>query len=375
MAKIGTLTWHINENYGALLQAYALQYALKELGYSSELIDYWYLKDIETAKSRNVIRSLLSLCTKTGRDRNRRHKRSRNFKKKYIPISDIHYHSYDELRKCTGYDAYICGSDQIWNPDAKNSPESFRLDFVPETSKRISYAVSFGVSSLPLEFVDSYRRSLQKFDAISVREKEGAQIVEEVADRKAELVLDPTLLLTRYHWTRLANEAAKMTNGEEYILCYFLGGDFGNAKKSIADFRKYSGLPFYCVGGGGREVMRSRVRSLFSSEITYIADAGPLEFLNLILNASCVITNSFHGTVFSVLFHKPFYSIVDSHNARKRMSSRLWNFLSILRLEEGLHESNKPFNEKQMIFDHVESILAVERKKSIEFLKNALGDI
>lgn len=375
--KIGTLTFHITSNYGALLQAYALQVVLNRMGHSSEVINYQFpgsenllcqkLGDCRTIrrKIQHIYEFVWCLATPVGYGQRLRISRSIDFIKNYIPVSEKVYSSYSELKKeATSYDVYITGSDQVWNPNLKEtSDNAYLLEFVPKGRLKISYAASFGVSDLPQDQFELYGRALLKFNHISVREQEGVEIVRKVTDEKdAQLVLDPTMLLTREQWLDLAVYKPKQ---KEYILCYFLD-DFDQSRKFVKNLQENYGLPVLYLG--------FNKKYLFNSNMELISDAGPREFLGLFANASHVVTNSFHGTVFSLLFRKSFYSLLGSNPYRKSMNCRLYNLANLLNLDGRICEASTMVRRDQSIdFDRIDFLLSHERKKSLEFIEKSLN--
>ena len=370
--RIGTLTLHRSQNYGGLLQAFALQYVLKALGFTSEIIDYWYpgsnealhgptFGDCKTVKSKAMFvvdQLIFSIGSLRGQKLLRR-QRSIDFIKKYL--SKDSYANYPWLKeRAIGYNAYICGSDQVWNPHFRASDEALRLEFVPENCIKISYAASFGVSSLPENQKSEYRAALQRFDHISVREREGVEIVKDVSNRRAKLVLDPTLLLTCDEWLALI---PRLKTDERYILCYFLGENDAT-RNTVYEYQKKCPMPIYTIG--------YHPSRLFNKRFKMIIDAGPIQFLSLFAGASMVFTNSFHGTVFSTLFKKPFCTFVDTNKSRKQMSSRILSLTNMLGLDERVSGYRKNLDDTPIDYNRVESILSVERKKSIKFLRESL---
>lgn len=374
--KIGTLTFHITSNYGALLQAYALQVVLNRMGHSSEVINYQFpgsenllcqkLSDCRTFRRKiQLLRGFVwCLAGPVGYGQRLRIARSIDFIKNYIPVSEYVYGSYPDLKKeATAYDVYITGSDQVWNPTLKEtSDEAYLLEFVPGGRSKISYAASFGVPELPQDQLELYGRALQKFNHISVREQEGVEIVRKVTDGKdAQLVLDPTMLLTREQWLDLAVYKPKH---KEYILCYFLD-DFDQSRQFVNDLQVHYGMPVLYIG--------FNKKYLFDSKIELISEAGPREFLGLYANASHVVTNSFHGTVFSLLFRKSFYSMLGSNPHRKSMNGRLYNLANMLNMERRICEVSSMVRcDQPLDYGKINLVLDSEREKSLAFIRKAL---
>ena len=371
--KVGTLTLHRSQNYGGVLQAYALQQALLKMGVSSDIIDYWYPGSCEalygatyasckTTKSRLRFIADTTICSfgSLQKKKELRIQRTIDFIKRYL--SENSYKNYNALKQCSeGYNAYISGSDQVWNPNFMASDEAYRLEFVPKERLKISYAASFGVSQLPSNKIMLFREALKRFDHISVREKDGVEIVKEVSGKHAELVLDPTLLLRHEDWLRVT---PKNNDCDPYILCYFFG-DNGATWNTVYRYQKESELPIYTIGYHPSRVFNRKVKT--------IVDAGPLQFLSLFKGASVVFTNSFHGTAFSILFRKPFYTFIDTSRDRKQISSRITTLIGTLGLQNRIAKTGQHIENVDVDYDCLETLLNNERIISVNFLQNALG--
>lgn len=376
--KIGTLTFHITSNYGALLQAYALQKILNRMGHSAEIVDYRYvgsenqlctrLRDCRSLqrKKEYVKDAVWWFTGPAGYGRRQRILRCRDFIKTHIPVSVESFSSYLDLaEKALCYDAYITGSDQVWNPTMQETVNgAFRLEFVPEGRLRISYAASFGVPSLLPELSSVYGAAFRKFDFISVREAEGVQIVSEATDgKKAQIVLDPTMLLSQDDWLSISIPSQKhKRNG--YILCYFLG-EFEDSSHFIYQLQSHYKLPIVYIG--------FNKKLLFNPKIKLESGAGPREFLGLFAGAAHIVTNSFHGAVFSILFKKSFYSPLGTNTFRRPMNGRLSNLADMFNLRGRICElSEMKISEKCIDYDKIELLLDREREKSLNFLKISL---
>ena len=318
MMNIGLATCFL-DNYGACLQAYALQTSLEKTNSKVEIINYIGEYGYEPDRGiEKFIRNPLFKWVKSKMDssykiRNKNHIRFNEFRRKYLKLSPKTFHSLDELKKSTHiYDAYVCGSDQIWNPMLYNSNNKvYFLDFVPKDKKRIAYAPSIGISAIPEKYQGEMRELLNKMDVLSVREKTGSKIVEKLTGRECRTVLDPTLLLSKEEWEGLAcNPQIK----EDYIFCYIFG-----EREYIGDFVRYvhqkTGLKLVTIPFTERE----------KSELYNRVDvAGPEDFVGLIKNAKLVITDSFHATAFSVNLNIPFYTLLRNTNDDKNnMNSRV----------------------------------------------------
>ncbi len=370
MKTIGVITYHESINYGANLQAYALQKVLKVMGYDPEIIDYnnpqmfWAslsrLHWLRHVAWRNIARLLVGT---------ERQEKTKRFRQKYMRISTRQYSDLETLHSeppC--YDAYVTGSDQVWNPFIQGNDPSYFLTFAPAGRRRISYAASFGLSRIPGQFTTQYGEWLSQIHCLSTRELEGKQIVKQLTGREAEVTLDPTLLLGEQHWREIA---VPYDTGKPYVLCYYMPGD-KVVDRSIDEIgRQVSTLMGWdIVSTGQKEYMRLVPwrRSIFG--------AGPDEFLGLIQNASFIVTNSFHGTAFAVNYRKPFVIPVNLALPPERArSSRITSLLSMLELEDRLvpaGESLKAGYVLDIDYRRSEIMLQKQRQKSIDFLRSAL---
>lgn len=306
MKRIGIITIQKCDNFGADLQAYALGEKLRSMGYDAENIDYLFYKHPWHSKSGGMEKPVLpiSLVNKVKenlfpvlqaikgkrnsgaiRERHRRFDEwfRRNVKvgREYRSVKSL----YDDPPR---YDIYMVGSDQVWNPRMYSNIKPYFLDFVPRDAKCVSYALSFGVADLPGIVFYRYKQWLKRFSAVGVREKDGAGIVRSMAlGVEVRQVADPTLFLSADEWARVSVKPTDARSGD-YVLLY----DLIACPKTIALARKIAaeqGCPIVRIGDGAY---------------------GPGEFLWLFAHAAAVVTNSFHGTVFSILNRKCFFTVI-----------------------------------------------------------------
>lgn len=310
MKKIGFITMHRIQNYGSILQTYALQQKLKNIGVENEIIDY-----IFPSPSKKGIKSFCKDIVKYALDGllgfplMKQKKRFKSFYKNNLIITP---NAYDKKSIATNppiFDAYISGSDQVWNPQTIKDDTTFLLSFVPDDKPRASFSSSFTMNELPKELHSVYTKELQKFSSISVREESGVSIVKSLIGKEAKLVCDPTLLLDKKDWDKIAAKSA-ITIKEKYILVYILAymyNPYPEIDNLIEKVQKELGnlKVIYLTG---------RKEDLFKPNSRLIKDAGPNEFVYLFKNAEFVITTSFHGTVFSLIYNKPLYAVVKDLN-------------------------------------------------------------
>jgi len=350
-------------NYGARLQAYALQSAISSLGFECELVNFKRRQDQRITESlRHLKQGKIGQGTRElliefmNIQKNIRFK---SFTNNFINISPVTCFNQADLANLSErYTAVICGSDQVWNPTiTQESQLCYLIDFpAKESMHRISYAASLGSDTLDKSWENTFSMCLKKFDAISVREKSACALISALVGKEIPSVLDPTLLLSREQWSKYASNVQIK---EPYLLVYSFGFPPG-VEKLIEQFAKNKGLKI---------VTFHKLRH-FSNELNRYPNAGPREFLGLFSKADFVITNSFHGTAFSLIFKKPFFSVTN------KRGSRLKDLLTDLGIEnrivfsEGIKDAL--FDEAEINYAEVDRRLSLLREHSMNFLKNSL---
>lgn len=370
--KIKTITCHDVYNYGASLQAYALQEFLKKCGCEVQIIDYLpdaYGTRYETFKFKCKSGKVFRICKvlpflkplfalwwhRKDIPFLGRAKRFRNFKREYLNCTRT-YHSFRELNESPiDADMFIAGSDQIWNTQYLNGKDpAFYCDFIKGNQVCISYAASFGINNIKEGYEDFVKKQLSKFYAISVREKTGEKIIESLG-LKAVTVLDPVLLLTKEEWNSLLNKEFK----GNYLLLYDFQMDNPLVKKMVIEIAKTRHLKIYSVNDWRQCPYADR----------NINNAGPIEFLELISEAQFVISTSFHATVFSVIFEKQFITFpLLGHNN----SSRMKDFLSEFGLSNRFVE-NEPYNISDIDYTIINKLLSLRQAKSRNWLIHTIS--
>ncbi len=296
MAGAGIITFLHNNNFGSALQAYALQRTVRELGMECEHLDY---RPDRAEKIRNLLASgnSLELVLEGMRKRDVVEEHSGALlKSQAIPafyaermwMSEPCRNRKELRERSRDLDLLICGSDQVWNPVWLNP--AYFLTFAAKEQPRIAYAVSLGVSRMPKESkVRKIRQWTEDFRAISVREQEGADILERMTGLKAEVMPDPVCLLTRDEWNEIAGKAPE---GEAYLLCYFIGEN-PEYWKRVQEIQQETGL---------RVLVMPVTAESYRSGYELLDGAGPEEFLGAVRDAACFCTDSFHGLVFGTIF-------------------------------------------------------------------------
>ena len=376
MKKVGIITYHHYYNYGTALQAYALQKAIDNIeGYQAELIDFrsheekqlgrWqlillrirripaYIKEWKRVK---VIKKFSPVFAK-------KNPFFDEFFRKDFVTGSTTYHSYTELKKdVLDYDILVTGSDQTWSPKIGFHPAMF-LEFGSPKPLRIAYAPSIGVSKFTKEEANYVNVHLQPFDAISCRESLGTRVLQEcVKGKEIVNVLDPTFLLTAEDWDKIA--VTPQIKGD-YILCYFIGHRT-YYREIAAQLSQDLGMPLYFIPVSWQDMGKGN---------NLLPEAGPSEFLGLIRGARLVLTDSFHGTAFSINYHKSFYSFTKIEGGKSASdNSRLYDILSKLHLEDRLIDTKTKINFTDIDYSEASKLLEAERTKSNAFLLNALKD-
>lgn len=336
--RVGILTFHDAHNYGAVLQAFALKKYIQKLGYEVKIINYHH-ETIPDGFPRY--------------NNEQRWDKFNAFIKDLIDNEEKVYTKEEELEKLD-IDFWICGSDQIWNTEiTRGFNKGFFLDFTTK-GKKISYAVSMGIPNLPEEQEEQFKASLQQIDEISVREESLKKYVEKFVNKKVETTLDPTLLLDECDYDDLILENVY----GEYILIYALGPD--ERLTTIANrLAKQKGLKII-------ELNDKKKEDYFCEQVS---EAGPQEFLTLIKNARAIVTNSFHGTIFSIIFKKEFYTIT-----RLNRNSRMETILEIVDMKDRLIDKIEELDKiKDQDFEKAYKRLNMEKKKSKDFLRISLN--
>jgi hypothetical protein len=259
------------------------------------------------------------------------------------------------------YDFFVAGSDQIWNPNFDFISDREFLTFASK-EKRIAYAASIGVNEIPLEKKDIYDSYFHGFKAISVRENEAAKIVNSFLDLKVPVVIDPTMLMESDDWARISNESS-LKRKKGYILNYFLGKNSEEGLNAIKKMSNDNALEVFDVMNANGKVKR---------------EIGPTEFLWLIRNADYICTDSFHGAVFSIMFHKQFFIFErPMEKGYGNMNSRIDTLLEKFDLKDRyLHSINDMENilKQKISYEHIDDLLTIEREKARLYLENAMKD-
>lgn len=317
MRKVLVVTMPRTPNYGSVLQAYATQFALeKHCFVTCELLDFYKDK----VKTRNQRQSLANIVYThvTSLLKHRWMKGFQKFIDSELHLTKPYYGTESLYKNIPRADVYMTGSDQTFSPVYGFYNPAFFCEFVPNESsaKIVSYAASFAVSSLPEDKVKVYRERLARYSMLTLREESGVHIVRSLLGSEAFWCCDPTLLLSCAEWMKLAEKSRIKVGCDSYILVYILGymaNPFPQADEVIRQVQKKLGLKVVYLSG--------RKQDYFKRNSSVYKNASPYDFVKLFLNASFIITDSFHGTIFSLIAKKQFLSFAtrdDQHDNRVR---------------------------------------------------------
>lgn len=309
--KAGIITFHDTLNYGASLQCYALQKKLNSMGVDTDVIDYkcsWFNKRYSPFYIENKSFSKLAYMIAALPMNIAKQKKKREFHKNFLRLST----PYDRTTINNAndvYDLFVTGSDQVWNWKLTDFDTTFFLDFVNKDKKKYSYAASFGFHAIDDDKKDKYIELLSGYSAISVREQRAVELVNETVGEKADLVCDPVFLLKKEDWALIAGKV----DVKDYILLYSINDT--DAYKYALKLSEKTGKKLVYLGAPIK-----RVGNFIPKR-----NVGPIDFLGYFMNADYIVTDSFHGTAFSILFEKQFVSLLarQTHNGNSRLKSLL----------------------------------------------------
>ena len=365
--KIGIFTI-IGRGPGARLQNYALQEFLKKFFNvdveTIKRIDYFY----EEKKKKNIIKNSSYKRILKGIINYRTYKnwlkKEKEVQPSWLEFDKNVKFTKTMVKKVCGpinksfndeFDYIIVGSDQVWNPYWYPN-----IDFLKyiDKKKRISYAASFGVDKIPFKLQQHFKDVLNNMEYITVREEAGAKIVKDLTGRDVNIVVDPTLLLTKEDWLKIA-KCPKWCKNNNYIIAYFIGSISNNRQKQIDNIAKN---------------LNTKVVYLFSDTNLDWAKIGPNEFIYLIANSKAVLTDSFHGTVFSIIMNTPFFVFDRKQSGVKNMNSRIDTLLNLFDMKERYINHDKLIKDdiNKIDFSSVEKIQIRERLYSKNYLKEII---
>lgn len=352
--KIATITCHRAYNYGAVLQAYALEKYLEKDNNEVEIIDY-YPTDLRKSENKTgiskIVRDVLRIL-----DFKKSEKVFGNFIKKNLKITK-RYRTLESLKNdLPKDDIFIVGSDQVWNCNMRNGKDdTYFLTFVPTSKIKASYAASIAMDSLNFEQKNRFRNLLSNFSYISVREKTATKLLVDSGVKNVEQVLDPVYLLDKEEWDKLADKS-RLKLDEKYILVYGF-----KRQKNLYEYAKKLAKEKNCK----LYSINTNFEDHFLGMDKYFWNANPEDFVNLVRNAEAVITNSFHGLSFSIIYKK----CVHQFTKNGTENSRMIDLLNELGLINRLVKNDSIILDDVMDYEKTYNIINYRKKESMDFLK------
>lgn len=341
--KIGIVTFTYGDNYGQRLQNYAMQELLS--GYADEVYTLRQIKPKVKLKTQ-IKTCLINIKERKAGLLKRRSKRFKEFDEKYI-----HYYSEEigaekELSSVDSFDYFVVGSDQVWSPFSPDVNSSMFLQFAPE-SKRLSFSPSISAEMIPEEMEKLYRKYWNGFRSLSVREYKGAELIEKITGRKATVTLDPTLMFDCEFWQKRAKRPSQNVP-KRYLLCYYLGS-----------VQQENEIEIIC--------RQNNIEKIDILNNRCFIDIDPFEILYLIKNATVVVTDSFHGTVFSILFQVPFI-VCNRAGSPVNMNSRFDTLNKMFDIQNRYIQNLQTENLFSVQWEDIYRKLELQRKKSFDYL-------
>ena len=359
MKKVAIITLYDELNIGNKLQNYAVQTFFSEMGYDVKTILHW---EMYSFSFRQILEQI---CRVIGFPRRRSHilrmkKLRRNkfvaFTKKYLKLGEtVNIKHIPESFK-EKYDYFVTGSDQVWHnwTDTAEEVDFYMLSFA-EQKQRVAFAPSFGKSNIT-SFKEKYIEGLKGFRELSCREETGADLISELSGKKAEVLLDPTMLIDRKHWEDLEKQPNWLTGN--YLLVYSLGDRSAKINELIESISKLEKL---------------KIVDLLNIDLKDQFVSGPDEFVYLVHHAKCVITDSFHACVFSVLFHTDFIVFDRDTSDTAKMTSRIDTLLGKFNLQDRKFNNSSFDNRHNADFGIVECVIEREKQRAKQFIEKAIS--
>lgn len=366
MKKVGIITFHAPHNYGSMLQAYALQKTVETLGYTCEIINFRTERQKKMYRPLPLETRLLSIIKtlrfpKLALDDLKKHRLFEKFLRESLKVTKEEYADSQQLENaCFDYDAYISGSDQIWNTYCYDYDPAYFLSFITDSVK-IAYAPSMGPrpqTEVKASDDPVIRRFLSTYHALSVREEGTAERIERITGKRPPVCLDPTLLLNKKDWYSMTDNMSYIQG--DYILLYSPFYDEWMYDKTLELAEKHNLKVIVTLS-------QSYFRFRKNKRMEFYTTVGPKEFLTLVKFSKFVVCKSFHGIIFSLIFSRPFYAVNGMNDNRTE------NLLKQVRLEAfAEYPKKETLDFENGIFTEAFDLLQPLKDQSIKFLHNAL---
>ena len=375
--KVGIITWWRN-NYGSILQALALQQKLNQyndlqyeiicqFGKKSTSVDNVFDKIKSVGLAETCKRVFWKVAFKGLRLRN---KKMQQFVDENLKVSNQQYNEHDIADSNKYYDTYICGSDQIWNPDLVPTDSMYWLPFVEKGKNKIAYAPSFGASTVTEKQKEQIKANLSTFKAVSCRENSGARTINQIiGEKKCEAGLDPTMLIERDYWDTISEDKIY---DEKYIFAYMLRGTAAQ-RKYIEKIARERNLKIVSIPLLDYE-------KIDPYDLKYgdykLWDANPAEFISAIRHAEYVFCDSFHCIVFSILYHRPFFvfpKVGADGKVKKSQISRMTDLLELAEIKNRILLDNEEADlDAEIDWNNSDKRIQKARCDSERYLEQAL---
>lgn len=387
MKPVGLVTCYFHHNYGSMLQAYATEMIMEQMGLPYQTIackapiDYmqgnkalyiikklligdWKMRlgkiKIELAKKKNPVFA----ANWSVRDN-----AFNKFSEELFHVSKLCNNREELAEMAYDYSAFLVGSDQLWRTDSVEHGY-YTLEWVPDSIRKIAYSTSIGVKEVPWFQVKKNKRFMNRFNFVALREQSACNIYHKMTGKTCPVVLDPTLLFSGEDWLKI-QQPQPLTDGK-YIFCYLLGNN-PSQRELIKQVKAKTGYKIVALQHLDDYIPSDEG---FADEAPYV---GPREFLNYIRNAEYVFTDSFHCSVFSILYKKNLFTFSRfSENARQNTNTRIDNLLNITGLEKRRMTSEMCVDDVIGFvgnFDGVDDKLNAMRRSSMEYLHKAFNDL
>lgn len=358
ISNIGILTWHYYPNFGSALQAFALQCTIESLGYKATLVNYHNPKFGPVSSLRTLVQVFLGNTIGL-------------FWHRFLYAPQCFSYRYHHLSKLTTdvkllpkltkkMDVLVCGSDQIWAPNVYNSV--YFAAFANKDIRKVSYAASIGLNDIPSDLVPKYKKHLKDFYAIGIREEEGKELLKAKCDIESTVVIDPTLLLDVSIYSKIMRPVRGIK--QPYLFCYFLNKEH-QYKDTVQAYAHKHRLQVVGVSSNAEN----------DGWMTLLTGLGADHFLWLISHADTIMTDSYHGSIFSLLFHKNFWIFQRfAEDSPICQNSRIRQLCNSFRLGHRIISATLKLDESCPIdYVYFESQLKSLRASSLGFLKQALN--
>ena len=363
MKKGYILTWHYLDNYGSVLQAYALQEIFRNNGIDMRILNYR-----ENAKI-GILADFLRVMKynfPTNSSLTKRKQKFYKFRKKYLLETKM-FNSIEALQDFKyNIDFIVCGSDQIWS--SKRFDPVYFLDFIPDKNvKKYAYA-----PSTIEEYKENQKKiigsSLELFQKISVREALGVKILKKITKKEVIEVLDPTLVLSIEKWEEILKSEEKINiPSEDYLICYFIGEN-DKYKKVTNDIKEKYNCSL---------IININIKNIHNFGDKILREASPLQFLKLIKNAKVVVSDSYHAILFSIIFNKEFYAIKRfENNENDNQNERINNILNKINCKNRYINANEnKLDNNELLYEDINNQLKKYIQRSEDYINNIIEEV